>query len=231
MEAPFEQKVRASQKDIGLAVIVLGLSFAISFITVLEYLGLVLGLVAIIILLIRRHSLSVTQGKLLYASIIVFTLMIIGIGVAIIVEVISLAGAIIAQGYNQSTFPHWAINQILTFAIVIGIAVAVVEPLCYFMIPYGMTASSARTTLIGGFVVSIGLKIYEIFLLMGTAVTSSSFNFTETLSLIRADPTLMPYIGLSVVSALALGIPMIYVGYLLRIGNLKTLPQKEEEKF
>ncbi|AKA49175.1 hypothetical protein IX51_08750 [uncultured archaeon] len=100
--------VPVSQRDIGMGVMILGISYSIDFLSSLGWVSLILGLVSIIILLYRRHSMSVAQGRLLYASIIIFILSLIVFVVVFVAEVFGIASTLISQGFNGGPIPEWA---------------------------------------------------------------------------------------------------------------------------
>ncbi len=224
MEISEPARVKVSQRDIGLGVIILGVSYAISIITELSYVGIVLGLVAIIILLYRRHTMSVPEGRALYASIIIFVVGTIAFVVAFLVEIFGIAGTVVSQGYTSGNLPDWAIKAILNFSLVSGGILAGINAFCYFIIPYPMAEKNLQFALIGGILVSIGLKVLELYLSVNNLFGAGTVNLSNALSIARAAPYTMPYIAISAVSSLSLGLVIIYVGYLVRVGKLNKFP-------
>ncbi|AKA49176.1 hypothetical protein IX51_08755 [uncultured archaeon] len=94
-----------------------------------------------------------------------------------------------------------------------------------------MANRNLNTYLIGAFLGSVALKVFEVFLLAGSLVSLNSMDLNNALTVVRADPFQMPYIAISAASSLLLGILIIFIGLALRKGKLMTIPQKEEEKF
>lgn len=223
--------VRIAQKDIGLGVILLGASYSIAIVNPLNWIGIILGLVAVILLLYRRHDLGIRQGYTLYSSIIIYVLSFIVFIVYFVSVAFSIASSVISQGYTGGSLPPSAIDSLLQAVLYSGTILVVVQAFCFFIIPYYMANRRLQFTLIGAVLVSIGVKILELNLSVNQFANLSNVSLSNALSIARGAPYTMPYIAISAVSTLSLGLVIVYIGNLVRTGRLNKLPVEGELTF
>lgn len=228
MEQSAPAGVRISQKDVGLAIILLGISYAIGFISPLTWIGLVIGLVAIILLIVRRHDLTVRQEHVLYASILIYVLTYIGFVVAVITEAVFIVGNLFSQGFTGSSLPASSINSLMNFILIAGSVYNVIIVFCNFVIPFSLANRRLQYALIGGFLVSVGLKIYDLYWATKLLGGLTSTNATSVLTIANSVPYKTPLIVISLVSTFSLGLVIIYLGNLIRTGKLDPFPREYE---
>lgn len=233
MESARGVKARLSQKDIGLGVTLLGASYLIPGYSYLSYIGFALGLAAIVLLFYRRHSMSISQGRSLYAGIITFAISIIAVVIIFVFFILNLVQYFVSTGFSSSTgaIPHSVLASILNVSMYTGVGLAVSAVFSYTVMVYFYTSRGLRAGLVILSLVSLAFKFADLFLMLSNIHGITSKTLKGLAPLINGAILQPPYILLTVASTVSLGGFIIYMGLMIRRGRINPLPHLEQNMF
>lgn len=232
MEEAVKREVPLSQKDIGVGIVLLGISFLIPGYFYLRYASLLFGITAIVFLLYRRHRMSVKQGRSLYTGILIFAVSILAYLFVSLYFIFSIAEAVVMGGYTSSNIPATLFDPVVNFAMYGGISLSATTVFSYFIVVYFYAEKGMKLNLIFLSVASFVFKVAGItFSVISIREVLGNTSIGTLTAAINGNIMQPLVVAISVVSGAVLRIFIIYLGITVRSGRLMPLPTEEKDMF